>query len=311
MEKVAALFFYLEYGEDLFMRLVAFREKEAFASYRMGIWTDKGIIDASSVPGAANTISGLLHGGETEWENLQQCIAGMEGEQVFYINESEIDYGPCVPEPGKIICIGLNYRKHAEETNMPLPEYPILFSKFNNALAAHGDAVPLPQATQKVDYEAELAIVIGRTAKNVTVDEALDYVFGYCASNDLSARDLQTRTSQWLAGKSCDKFAPIGPYLVSKDEVGDPNALRISCTVNGEVRQDSNTSDMIFNCQEIVSYISQCMTLQPGDIILTGTPEGVMMGYPPEKQVYLKAGDVVTIEIEKLGALTNRMVADI
>ncbi|SFE13167.1 2-keto-4-pentenoate hydratase/2-oxohepta-3-ene-1,7-dioic acid hydratase (catechol pathway) [Paenibacillus catalpae] len=286
------------------MKLVNFREKEASASYRLGVYTDKGIVDAGDI-----TINGLLQGGETALSNLQQHLAELKEEQVRYLNESEVVYGPCVPEPGKIICIGLNYRKHAEETNMPLPEYPILFSKFNNALAAHGEDVPLPKSTQKVDYEAELAIVIGRTAKNVSVDKALDYVFGYCASNDLSARDLQTRTSQWLAGKSCDKFAPIGPYLVSKDEVGDPNALRISCSVNGEVRQDSNTSDMIFNCKEIVSYISQCMTLSPGDIILTGTPEGVVMGYPPEKQVYLQAGDVVTIEIEKLGALTNRMVA--
>ncbi|MCM3629368.1 fumarylacetoacetate hydrolase family protein [Paenibacillus glycanilyticus] len=285
------------------MKLVNFREKEASASYRLGVHTDKGIADAGDI-----TLSGLLQGGEAEFNRLGQYLAEHKGEQVRYLKESEIVYGPCVPEPGKIICIGLNYRKHAEETNMPLPEYPILFSKFNNALAAHGEDVPLPKSTEKVDYEAELAIVIGRTARNVTEDEALDYVFGYCASNDLSARDLQTRTSQWLAGKSCDKFAPIGPYLVSKDEVEDPNALRISCTVNGEVRQDSNTSDMVFNCKELVSYISQCMTLSPGDIILTGTPEGVVMGYPPEKQVYLQDGDVVTIEIEKLGALTNRMI---
>lgn len=288
--------------EGLFVKLVNFKEKAAASAYRLGVRTDNGIIDAGHV-----TLYGLLQGGEAELSKLRQYV---EESKERCLDESEIVFGPSVPEPGKIICIGLNYKKHAEETNMPLPEYPILFSKFSNALAAHGEDVPLPQSTQKVDYEAELAIVIGRTAKNVSVDEALDYVFGYSASNDLSARDLQTRTSQWLAGKSCDKFAPVGPYLVSKDEVGDPNALRISCTVNGEIRQDSNTSDMIFDCKEIVSYISQCMTLSPGDIILTGTPEGVVMGYPPEKQVYLQDGDVVTIEIEKLGALTNRMVAE-
>ncbi|WP_127495635.1 fumarylacetoacetate hydrolase family protein [Paenibacillus glycanilyticus] len=287
------------------MKLVNFKEKAAASAYRLGVRSDKGILDAGHV-----TLNDLLQGGEAELCKLRQYVEESKERQERFVDESEIVFGPSVPEPGKIICIGLNYRKHAEETNMPLPEYPILFSKFSNALAAHGEDVPLPRSTQKVDYEAELAIVIGQTAKNVSVDDALDYVFGYSASNDLSARDLQTRTSQWLAGKSCDKFAPVGPYLVSKDEVGDPNALRISCTVNGEVRQDSNTSDMIFNCKEIVSYISQCMTLSPGDIILTGTPEGVVMGYPPEKQVYLQDGDVVTIEIEKLGALTNRMVAE-
>jgi len=161
-----------------------------------------------------------------------------------------------VTHPNKIICVGLNYRKHAEETNSSIPQ------------------------------------------------------FGYCNVNDLSARDLQMRTQQWLLGKSCDKFSPLGPYVVTSDEVGDPNQLEIKCTVNGEVRQNSNTSDMIFGCNEIVSYISQHMTLVPGDIILTGTPQGVVMGYSPEKQVYLQHGDVVTIEIEKLAILTNRMVVE-
>lgn len=288
------------------MKFVHFKEKEAAsASYRLGVRTDIGIIDAGHI-----TLNSLFQDGEAALLPLRQSLEEAKDKPERYLKESELVYGPCVPEPGKIICIGLNYKKHAEETNMPLPEYPILFSKFSNALAGHGEDIPLPGSTQKVDYEAELVIVIGRTARNVPEDEALDYVFGYCASNDLSARDLQTRTSQWLAGKSCDKFAPIGPYLVSKDEVGDPNALRISCTVNGELRQNSNTSDMIFDCKAIISYISECMTLSPGDIILTGTPEGVVMGYPPEKQLYLQSGDVVTIEIEKLGSLTNRMVEE-
>src|SRR5690606_16772336 len=209
----------------------------------------------------------------------------------------------------KIICVGLNYRKHAEETNAPIPQYPILFNKFNNTLTGHGHEVPLPiKVTSKVDYEAELVIVIGKEAKYVAKENALDYVFGYCNVNDLSARDLQMLTPQWLLGKTCDGFSPLGPYLVTADEVGNPNDLSIRCIVNGEVRQSSNTSDMIFHCDEIVSYISQHMTLVPGDIILTGTPEGVVLGYPEAKQVYLQDGDVVTIEIEKLRSLTNRMV---
>ncbi|MDI4646656.1 fumarylacetoacetate hydrolase family protein [Cohnella hashimotonis] len=215
---------------------------------------------------------------------------------------------PCVGRPGKIICVGLNYKKHAEETNSPIPAFPILFNKFSNALTAHEAPVRVPDVTAKMDYEAELAIVIGKTAFNVSENDALDYVFGYCAANDLSARDLQLRTSQWLLGKSLDGFCPLGPWLVTADEVGDPNRLAIQSFVNGEQRQNSNTSDMIFDCKTVVSYISRHMTLQPGDVILTGTPEGVVMGYPEDRQVYLKAGDRVEIRIEKLGELRNVLI---
>lgn len=224
------------------------------------------------------------------------------------LDESAIEWGPCVTRPSKIICVGLNYRKHAEETNAPIPSFPILFNKFPNTLTGHGCDVELNAQSTKVDYEAELAIVIGKQAKSVSKEEALSYVFGYCAVNDLSAQDLQMRTPQWMLGKCCDGFSPIGPFLVTADEVGDPNLLDIRCSVNGELRQHSNTSDMIFHCDEIVSYISKHMTLWPGDIILTGTPEGVVLGYPEDRQVYLKPGDIVTVEIEKLGKLTNRMV---
>ncbi|WP_379150736.1 fumarylacetoacetate hydrolase family protein [Paenibacillus sp. sgz5001063] len=292
-------------------------------SLRLGVKRAEGILDveealrtvpariAEAVPA---TLRELLDGGETALGSLREFVDNLsvmgEATRFIYKEEASLDFAPCVADPGKIICVGLNYRRHAEETGMPLPEYPILFSKFTNSLAGHGMEVPLPGTTQKVDYEAELGIVIGRTVKNISEEEALDAVFGYFATNDLSARDLQTRTSQWLAGKSCDRFAPVGPYVVTKDEVGEPGLLRIRSSVNGEIRQDSNTSDMIFNCQQIISYISGCMTLSPGDIILTGTPEGVMMGYPPELQIYLQPGDEVTVEIEKLGSLTNRMIAD-
>ncbi|MDG0808415.1 fumarylacetoacetate hydrolase family protein [Cohnella rhizosphaerae] len=252
----------------------------------------------------------LIRGGKEAVAAVERYIGVLPaGPQAYLLQESDARFGPCVTNPGKIICIGLNYRKHAEESNAPIPAYPILFNKFSNTLAAHGDDIPLPnRVTSEVDYEAELAIVIGRDAKYVSKDDALDYVFGYCCVNDLSARDLQMRTQQWLLGKSLDKFSPLGPYLVTAEEVGDPNALAMRSIVNGEVRQDSNTSDMIFPCDEIVSYVSQHMTLYPGDVILTGTPEGVVLGLPPAERVYLKHGDIVTIEIEKLGSLTNRMV---
>jgi 2-keto-4-pentenoate hydratase/2-oxohepta-3-ene-1,7-dioic acid hydratase in catechol pathway len=252
-------------------------------------------------------------------ENGKEAVAALqayvdrlptEGNPEYFVNEDDISWGPCVTRPSKIICVGLNYRKHAEETNAPIPEFPILFNKFSNTLTGHKQDIAVPNVTKKMDYECELVIVIGKPTKAVSKEEALDHVFGYAVVNDLSARDLQLRTSQWMLGKVCDDFSPLGPYLVTADEVGNPNDLSMRTLVNGEVRQSSNTSDMIFYCDEIVSYISQHLTLVPGDIILTGTPEGVVLGYPPEKQIYLKPGDEMTIEIEKLGRLTNRLIAE-
>ncbi|MDO3679552.1 fumarylacetoacetate hydrolase family protein [Paenibacillus ehimensis] len=299
------------------MKLLTFIEE---GQERLGVKTDRGVVHIAKALAAVpagnaevpQTVHEAIEGGPFAVTALQayvdQALAAA-GSEAYVLDEAGLTYGPCVPHPNKIICVGLNYRKHAEETNAPIPQYPILFNKFNNTLTGHGQDVPLPvSVTSKVDYEAEMVIVIGKKAKYVSKESALDHVFGYCNVNDLSARDLQMRTQQWLLGKSCDGFSPLGPYLVTADEVGDPNNLSIRCIVNGEVRQNSNTSDMIFHCDEIVSYISQHMTLVPGDVILTGTPEGVVLGYPEEKQVYLKDGDIVTIEIEKLGSLTNRMV---
>ncbi|OCT12301.1 5-carboxymethyl-2-hydroxymuconate isomerase [Paenibacillus pectinilyticus] len=290
-------------------------------TYHLGVKLDESVFDITEAlkafpeDGIPTDIMSVIGNGESALPQIERYVArvmenAVEGSP-YLLAENQVKYGPCVTHPGKIICVGLNYRKHAEETNAPIPQYPILFNKFNNTLAAQGDDIPLPiRVTSQVDYEAELVIVVGKTAKYVSKEQALSHVFGYCNVNDLSARDLQMRTQQWLLGKSCDKFSPLGPYLVTAEEVGNPNQLTISCTVNGEVRQNSNTSDMIFHCDEIVSYISQHMTLSPGDIILTGTPEGVVLGKPVDQRVYLKDGDIVTIEIEKLGALTNRMVAE-
>ncbi len=302
------------------MKLLTFMSN---GSYQLGVATEKGVLDVVSALTALpvqdgepipTTVHEVIDGGEAAIARLAkftaEALESAGDSSSYLLEEAKLVLGPCVTHPNKIICVGLNYRKHAEETNAAIPQYPILFNKFNNTLTGHGDDIPLPKVTNKVDYEAELVIVIGKTAKYVAKEDALSHVFGYCNVNDLSARDLQLRTQQWLLGKSCDKFSPLGPYLVTADEVGNPNDLVISCTVNGEVRQHSNTSDMIFHCDEIVSYISQHMTLVPGDIILTGTPEGVVLGYPEDKQVYLKDGDIVTIEIEKLGKLTNRLVKE-
>ncbi|MFP3126176.1 fumarylacetoacetate hydrolase family protein [Ectobacillus funiculus] len=287
-----------------------YKEKEL----RLGVKTDKGILDIeaaivklSKLDDIPISVGELISKGETGKQALEKLVDGVYQEDSLFYSEDSLVFGPCVPEPQKIICVGLNYKKHADECNMDYPSTPLLFSKFNNTLAGHRTEIPLPETSSQVDYEAELAIVIGKQARDVRKEEALSYVYGYCNANDVSARDLQFKTSQWLLGKSCDGFSPTGPYLVSAEEVGNPNNLRIRSIVNGEVRQDSNTSDMIFFCDEIVSYISEHMTLYPGDLILTGTPEGVIVGYPEEKRVWLKDGDEVTIEIEKLGCLTNTL----
>lgn len=287
---------------------------------RLGVKRDLGIVDIraalEAVPGpeVPADVMALLEGGAEALAALGDYLQRLEASHdgiSFLLPEEEVAFGPCVTRPNKIVCVGLNYRQHAAETNAAIPVFPILFNKFHNALTGHRKDVPLPErVSSEVDYEAELAIVIGKTAKYVEKENALEHVFGYCCANDLSARDLQMRTPQWLLGKSCDGFSPLGPYLVTADEVGDPNDLGIRCTVNGEVRQRSRTSDMIFGCDEIVSYVSRHMTLVPGDVILTGTPEGVVLGYPKERRVYLRAGDVVTVEIEKLGELTNRMIGE-
>lgn len=242
--------------------------------------------------------------------NIEEIEAKInEADLIEGISLTELEYFPVV-DPSTIICVGLNYRKHAEETNAPIPEIPILFNKFKNTLNANNAPVVLPENSKEVDYEVELGIVIGTTCKNVSVEEALSYIAGYTAVNDFSARDLQMKTPQWMLGKISDGFCPVGPHLVTKTTIKNPNNLAMKTTLNGVVKQDSNTSDMIFTCAEIVSYISEHMTLSPGDLILTGTPEGVILGDPEEKRVWLKDGDEVVVDIEHIGALKNVMIKE-
>lgn len=248
----------------------------------------------------------LIHGGLKAKNQLNKLVAMASKEDILI--EENLELGPSVPNPQKIVCVGLNYRKHAEETNLAIPEYPVLFSKFNNTLTGHLNPIKLPRNSMNIDYEGELVLVIGREAKYITNENAREYIYGYTIANDLSARDLQVRSSQWLLGKSYDDFCPIGPYLISSEEIRNPNELFIRTIVNGKIRQNSTTSDMIFNCEEIVSYVSQYMTLYPGDIILTGTPEGVILGYNEADRIWIKENDIITIEIEKIGSLTNAIV---
>ncbi|WP_258103299.1 fumarylacetoacetate hydrolase family protein [Marinoscillum sp. MHG1-6] len=217
-------------------------------------------------------------------------------------------FGSAVHRPGKIICIGLNYRKHAEESGMAVPTEPVVFFKASSSVVGPNDNIIIPKGSEKTDWEVELAVVIGKKASYVSEEEALDYVAGYVLHNDVSERAFQLeRGGQWVKGKSCDTFAPLGPYLVTKDEVKDPNNLKLWLTLNGEKVQDGNTDDFIFNVQEVVSYLSQFMSLLPGDIISTGTPEGVGLGMKPPR--YLVHGDVIELGIEGLGTAKQNVVA--
>lgn len=281
---------------------------------KLGIKIDQGILDVERAGDTYNqvvpmTIEEVIKDSAKYLGVLDFLVkAALEEEKnSLFLDENTITFGPAIPKPGKIICVGVNYKEHAIESNIDVPEYPLLFSKFDNTIAAHNQVVNIHSDSTETDYEAELVIVIGKEARNVPKEKALDYVFGYCNGNDLSSRNLQFRTNQWLLGKTPDGFGPTGPYVVTSDEVGDPHQLQIKSFVNGELRQNSNTSFMIFKCDELISYISNYMTLNPGDIIFSGTPDGVALGYPVEERdkYYLKQGDEVTVEIDKLGKLTN------
>lgn len=278
--------------------------------YRLGVKTPKGILDtveAAKVLGmqAPATIDDLLQNEDGPTLNALVDAASKSGAaQKALLKEDSIEYGPVVTRPEKIVCVGLNYRGHVKEIGAPMPKEPVLFNKYNNALNHHRGTIKLPvQVATKFDYEVELVMVMGKEARNVGQADALSYVAGYCTGNDFTARDLQFETGgQWMIGKTPDQFAPLGPYLVTADQI-DPDNLKIECRVNGETRQSSNTSDFIFNTRHMISYISRHLTLRSGDIIFTGTPQGVISGYPKDKQVWLQAGDKIACSVEKLGEL--------
>jgi 2-keto-4-pentenoate hydratase/2-oxohepta-3-ene-1,7-dioic acid hydratase in catechol pathway len=294
------------------LTLLTFRRA---GEYRLGVKTAQGILD---VPAAAKllklyapaTMDELLHNEDGPSLNaLVEAASKSAAAKKAFLTEEGIEYGPVVTRPEKIICVGLNYRRHAIEIGAPIPKQPVLFNKYNTALNHHGGTIKLPTgAAKKFDYEVELVMVIGKEAYQVSEADALSYVAGYCTGNDFTARDLQLETGgQWMVGKTPDQFAPIGPYLLTADQIA-PDNLKIECRVNGETRQSSSTSDFIFNTRKQISYISQVITLKPGDIIFTGTPFGVIQGLPPEKRVWLKAGDKIACSLEKLGELRFDLV---
>jgi 2-keto-4-pentenoate hydratase/2-oxohepta-3-ene-1,7-dioic acid hydratase in catechol pathway len=223
---------------------------------------------------------------------------------------SAVRFLPPIPDPRKIICIGLNYRDHAEESGVPVPPEPVLFSKYPTALIGHLEAIVLPRVSNEVDYEAELVVVIGSQGRHIPEERAAAYIGGYMVGHDVSARDWQLHkpAKQWMAGKTFDTFAPTGPELVTPEEVADPHALGIRLRLNGQTMQDSTTAQLIFRIERLIAYLSQIMTLEPGDLIFTGTPPGVGMARKPP--VWLQPGDVVEVEIDGLGTLRNPVVAE-
>lgn len=279
------------------------------AGFSLGVRAEKGdIIDVGAAERALKLGAPLstdqIISGDYDAKALKSAIdkAKAAGRK-FLVAEKDAKFAPCVTEPGKILCVGLNYRAHAAEANQKLPKEPILFNKYSSALNSHGGTIAVSKEPGKnFDYETELVAVIGKTARNVSEPDALSFVFGYCTGQDFSERDQQMRSGQWMLGKTGDGWGPIGPWLVTAEQV-DPQNLNISTKVNGEQRQSANTRDMIFGVAQLVSYASRYMTLEPGDIIFTGTPEGVIGGYPPEKRVWLKAGDKIVSSIEKVGDL--------
>lgn len=250
--------------------------------------------------------AGILSGNKVmslDGDMLQFISSGAivcEGES---FDLAEITLMAPIPRPPKFICVGLNYRDHAIESNMAMPKVPTIFSKFSNTVIGPGENIVLPKESTQPDYEAELAVVIGPGGRRISASKAMDHVFGYTIVNDVSARDLQLATSQWLMGKSCDTFAPMGPAIVTKDEIPDPHALDISLEIGGEILQHSNTRELIFKIPELIEFISSVITLEPGDIISTGTPAGVGFARKPPR--YLKDGDEIIIRIEGIGELRN------
>jgi len=304
------------------MKLAQFKTKDS-AQQRLGILIGDVVCDVAELARAVKSAGGnppdwllavtdtleVIRRGSSALEAISSLLGRSQalggGGQSTALELDSIEFLPAV-YPSKILAIGRNYAEHAAEGGAELPKAPLLFNKLPNALSAHNAPIVLPIISEQVDFEAELAVIIGRTARRVSEAEALEYIFGYSLINDVSARDLQFGDGQWTRGKSLDTFAPLGPFITTRDEIEDVQTLKIEGVLNGEVMQSSNTSKMIFQVAYLVSYLSQGITLQPGDVIASGTPDGVGIFRKPP--VLLKAGDVFEVKIEKVGTLRNPVV---
>lgn len=311
------------------MKLVSYRTRGDLVPYRLGMLIDNKVFDVqhSYILLLQSREEDLLESIETflpaepnafyqkgveTIERAQRAfefaVHDKEGDHLSF-DMDQVSLGVPIPNPGKIICIGQNYADHVAEMNSELPEHPVLFAKFSNALIGPEDEIQKSPFTDQLDYEVELVIVVGKEASRIKKENAFDYIAGYTIGNDTSARDLQKRTPQWLQGKSHDHSTPIGPYVVTTDEISNPGNLGIRAFINGEKRQESTTEHLIFDIPTLIKFISDLMTLQPGDIIFTGTPHGVGAGMNPP--YFLNAGDIVTLEIDEIGKLENKVIDSI
>ena len=280
------------------MKLATFH---ADGSDRIGVVAGDGLIELTDL---APEMIALIAG----WPALKDKVAKRVREDKPRYALKDVVLRAPVPRPQKIMAIGLNYADHIRESGAQTPERQIWFAKLGNAVNGPNDPIQVPRASKAIDWEAELVFVIGKRCRHVSKADAPGAIFGYACGNDVSVRDWQFHTPQWLVGKSFDTHAPIGPWIVTADEIGDPHALGIRCLVNGATRQDSNTSNLVFNCFDQVAYLSQAMTLEPGDMVFTGTPGGVGQSMKPPQ--FLKAGDTVRVEIDKIGAIEAKMIAE-
>ncbi len=295
------------------MKLVAFNPKNVSHSgerrYRIGALVDDDqIADLTpSILPMGLSASEILRCYDLATNFVEPAMEAVSSGLLPIVELGDVKLEAPVPRPSKIICIGLNYLDHVTESGAEIPKAPLIFSKFDTCVAPSEDPILLPVGSEQVDFEAELAVIIGRRTKNIKVEASMDHVFGYTNFNDVSARDMQFADGQWQRGKSCDTFAPFGEYVATKDEIADPHNLRIQFRLNGETMQDSNTDQLIFKIPQLVEYLSRSITLEPGDIIATGTPPGV--GFARKPPVFLKDGDVCEVEIEGLGVLINPVSA--
>jgi len=287
------------------MKLITFQKSGSRKGYRIGALHNENIIDLTSIRSERDmSAAEILQCFDLEsgfLETAREAVGSTDSSSTT--DRNDVRLTSPVPRPGKIICIGLNYRDHAEESGMPIPASPIIFSKFSSCAVGPDEAVIIPGGSSQLDYEAELAFVIGRKTQNVRAADALDHVFGYTNFNDISARDFQFADGQWQRGKSCETFAPMGEFIATADEIKDPQNLSIKLLLNGEVMQNSNTDQMIFGVAELIEFLSRHITLEPGDVVATGTPPGV--GFARKPPVYLKDGDIVEVVIDGLGTLRN------
>ena len=272
---------------------------------RLGILTEKGVVDASTVRPGSEIPCTMMEAIRMGRENALPLLQMAENLATHYLDESTITYAPAVDAPSKILCAGVNYRAHIEETRGSFEPagVPTIFAKFNNTLAPHRGKVIRCRSSKKHDYEAEIAVIISKRASYITLDRADEHIFGYTLANDISARDLQKATSQWVPGKTCDTFCPLGPCIVTADAL-DYDKMHITGYKNGELRQEGWSADMIHDIPALVTFLSGCCTLEPGDVILTGTPSGVILGRPEDQQDWLQPGDVLTVREDTIGELT-------